>query len=89
MRSQIQSHSVTCHSNPVTLTDFSIIHQFLVSLVCQNEATIYLDNSEPRNGFQRSVVPSSRVRVRALTRNHYFKERFEVDSRCEKCLVFH
>lgn len=73
MRSQIQSHSVPCHSNPVTLTDFSIIHQFLVSLVCQNEATIYLDNSD----------------VRALTRNHYFKERFEVDSEREKCLVFH
>lgn len=89
MRSQIQSHSVPCHSNPVTLTDFSIIHQFLVSLVCQNEATIYLDNSDPQNSFQRSAVPSSQVSVRALTRNHYFKERFEVDSEREKCLVFH
>lgn len=76
-----------CHSN--CDTNLSIIQLWLVSLICKNETIIYLDDSDSWNIFQKSDVPSAQIGVRACTRNHGFKGRFEIYSAPEKCLVFH
>lgn len=41
---------------------------------------MFLDDSNLCNTFHRSDVPSSQVGVKALTRNHYFKEWFAMNS---------
>lgn len=61
---------------------------FLVSLIYKHEAIIYLGHSNLYNIFQMLDVPPSHVRVRDLTRDHYFKEWFEMYSEAGNALVF-
>lgn len=61
---------------------------FLVSLIYKNKAIIYLDDSNLYNIFQMSDVPPSHIRARNLTRDHYFKERFEMYSGAGNALAF-
>ena len=61
---------------------------FLVSLIYKNKAIIYLDDSNLYNIFQMSDVPPSHIRARNLTRDHYFKEWFEMYSGAGNALAF-